>query len=307
MKKANTKHRPEKQTSLIVDKENELLKFLIAQLPQQGRNSIKSLLSHRQISVDGEVTTLFNYPLVAGQKVNINRSKVYQERRELKPLGLKIFFEDEYLIIIEKPAGMLSIATDREKELTAYNVLSTHIKKRDSQSRVFVVHRLDKETSGVMMFAKSEEIKEKLQNAWKEVVLERSYAVVVHGPLTDDQGTITSWLTENKALRMYSSKTPNGGQKAVTHYKVLEKNNSYSLLEVKLETGRKNQIRIHMQDIGHSVIGDIKYGGVKSSINRLGLHAHILAFKHPVTNEIMHFESPIPKEFLSLFHKKQNK
>lgn len=301
--KRNTKHRPERLTLLVVDKENELLKFLVAQLPQEGRNSVKSLLAHGQVSVDGDVITLFNYPLGAGQKVRINRGKVYQERNEHKPRGLRILFEDDYLVIIEKPAGMLSIATDREKESTAYHLLSTHIKKKDNQSRIFVVHRLDRETSGVMMFAKSEEIKDMLQNAWKEVVLERSYIVVVNGSVADDQGTITSWLTENKALKMYSSNTPNAGQKAVTHYKVLQKNNSYSLLEVKLETGRKNQIRIHMQDLGHSVIGDIKYGGMKSTINRLGLHAHILSFRHPVTNEIMRFESPIPKEFSRFFHK----
>jgi len=300
--KFNKKPGADKFTLLTVAEENELLKFLLAQMPQKGRNYMKSLLAHGQISVDGEVTTLYNFPLQTGQKVMINWTKVFQIRQ---PLGLKILFEDEYLVVIEKPAGMLSIATDKEKELTAYNILSEHIKKANPKNRIFVVHRLDKETSGVMMFAKSEEIKETLQNAWKEVVLERSYTVVVEGQVAKAQGTINSWLTENKALRMVSSNTPtNDSKKAITHYKVLEKNKSFSLLEVKLETGRKNQIRIHMQDLGHSVIGDIKYGGTKSSINRLGLHAHILAFKHPITNENMRFESPIPRQFLSMFKKK---
>jgi len=293
----------EKYTCLTVVEQNELLKFLLAQMPQKGRNYLKSLLGHGQISVDGEVTTLFNYPLLAGQKVLINWTKVFHEKQ---PLGLKILFEDEHIIVIEKPAGMLSIATDQEKEQTAYNILSAHIKKRDPKSRIFVVHRLDRETSGVMMFAKSEDMKKLFQNNWKEVVLERSYAVVVEGPVTKNQGILTSWLTENKALRMYSSRSPNDGQKAVTHYRVLGKNNSYSLLEAKLETGRKNQIRVHMQDLGHSVIGDIKYGGTKSPINRLGLHAQILAIKHPITNENMNFESPIPKQFLSLLNKEVN-
>ena len=297
--KFNAKPGLEKQTCLILVERNELLKFLLAQMPHKGRNYMKSLLAHGQISVDGEVTTLFNYSLEIGQKVIINWTKVLQEGQ---PPGLKILFEDEHLIVIEKPAGILSIATDQEKKQTAYSILSEHIKKRDPKNRIFVVHRLDRDTSGVMMFAKSEDIKKKLQNAWKEVVLERSYAVVIEGQVTNTQGTITSWLTENKALRMYSSSTPNEGQKAVTHYRVSEMNKNYSLLEVKLETGRKNQIRVHMQDLGHSIIGDIKYGGTKSPINRLGLHAHILVFKHPITNENMHFESPIPKQFLSLFN-----
>ena len=151
------------------------------------------------------------------------------------------------------------------------------------------------------MFAKSEKIQKSLQNAWKEAVLERTYVVVVEGPVTKEQGTITSWLTESKTFMMYSSRTPNDGQKAVTHYKVLKKNKHYSLLEVKLETGRKNQIRVHMKDIGHSVIGDKKYGATKQPLARLGLHARVLAFRHPVTGEEVRYETDIPKEFLNLF------
>jgi len=163
------------------------------------------------------------------------------------------------------------------------------------------LHRLDRDTSGVMMFAKSEKIQQLLQNAWKEAVLERSYIAVVEGLVTKEEGTITSWLTESKAFIMYSSRTPNGGQKAVTHYQVLKKNKNYSLLEVKLETGRKNQIRVHMKDIGHSIIGDKKYGATKHPIGRLGLHARVLAFTHPVTGEEVRYETDIPKVFLSLF------
>ena len=297
-KKPITKPRTDKQTILTVAEASELLKFLIAQMPEKGRNYIKSLLAHRQVSVDGEVTTLFNYALLPGQQVFINWTKAHDKS---KPRGLKIIFEDDHLIVVEKPAGMLSIATVQEKELTAYNILSAHVKKRNKDNRIYIVHRLDKDTSGVMLFAKSEEIKKSLQNAWKDVVLDRSYIAVVEGSVKDNKGTITSWLKENKALRMYSSSTPNDGQKAVTHYKVLKRNKAYSLLEVKLETGRKNQIRVHMQDLGHSVMGDIKYGGTKSPINRLGLHAHILAFKHPTTDEVVHYESPVPAQFLSMF------
>lgn len=287
-----------KQTSLEVTEPSELLKFLQDKIPSKSRNELKSLLEHRQILVDQEVITQFNHPLELGQQVVVNWSKVLVEKQ---PQGLKIVFEDPYIIIIEKQAGLLSIATATEREQTAYSILSEHVKNRDPKNKIFVLHRLDRETSGVMMFAKSEKIQKSLQNAWKEAVLERTYVVVVEGPVTKEQGTITSWLTESKTFMMYSSRTPNDGQKAVTHYKVLKKNKHYSLLEVKLETGRKNQIRVHMKDIGHSVIGDKKYGATKHPLARLGLHARVLAFRHPVTGEEVRYETDIPKEFLNLF------
>ena len=287
-----------KQTFLEVTEPSELLKFLQVKIPNKSRNDLKSLLEHRQILVDQEVITRFNHPLELGQQVVVNWSKVLVEKQ---PQGLKIVFEDPYIIIIEKQAGLLSIATATEREQTAYSILSEHVKNRDPKNKIFVLHRLDRETSGVMMFAKSEKIQKSLQNAWKEAVLERTYVVVVEGPVTKEQGTITSWLTESKTFMMYSSRTPNDGQKAVTHYKVLKKNKHYSLLEVKLETGRKNQIRVHMKDIGHSVIGDKKYGATKHPLARLGLHARVLAFRHPVTGEEVRYETDIPKEFLNLF------
>ena len=287
-----------KQTCLEVTEPSELLKFLQVKIPSKSRNDLKSLLEHHQISVDQEVITRYNHPLDLGQQVVVNWSKVLVEKQ---PQGLKIVFEDPYIIIIEKQAGLLSIATATEKEQTAYSILSEHVKNRDPKNKIFVLHRLDRETSGVMMFAKSEKIQKLLQNAWKEAVLERTYVVVVEGAVTKEQGTITSWLTESKTYMMYSSRTPNDGQKAVTHYKVLKKNKHYSLLEVNLETGRKNQIRVHMKDIGHSVIGDKKYGATKHPLARLGLHARVLAFRHPVTGEEVRYETDIPKEFLNLF------
>ncbi|ODA42241.1 RluA family pseudouridine synthase [Desulfosporosinus sp. BG] len=296
--KPGSKPGKEKRTCLKVTEPAELMKFLLVEIPSKSRNEVKSLLAHRQISVDSEVITQYNHPLEIGQEVVVNWTKVLVEKQ---PQGLNIVFEDSYIIIIEKQAGLLSIATATEKEQTAYSILSEHVKKRDPKNRIFVLHRLDRETSGVMMFAKSEKIQQLLQNSWKETVLERNYVVVVEGFVTREQGTITSWLTESKSFKMYSSRTPNDGQKAVTHYKVLKKNKHYSLLEVKLETGRKNQIRVHMQDIGHSVIGDKKYGSTKQPIGRLGLHARVLAFRHPITGEEVRYETDIPKEFLNLF------
>lgn len=288
----------ERKTRLEVTEPVELMKFLMTKFPEKSRKDIKSLLAHRQISVGSEITSKFDYPLQEGQQVVVNWNKVLIEKQ---PEGLNIVYEDPYLIIIEKQAGLLSIATDSEKEQTAYSILSDHVKKRDPKNKIFVLHRLDRETSGVMMFAKSEKIQQMMQKSWKETVLERTYVAVVEGSVNKEQGTITSWLTESKAFIMYSSRTPNGGQKAITHYKVLKKNKHYSLLEVNLETGRKNQIRVHMKDIGHSVIGDKKYGSTKQPIARLGLHARVLAFKHPISGEEVRYEASIPKEFLNLF------
>ncbi len=286
----------DKRLGVKVAQPSELMQFLLTQLPNKSRNNIKSLLTRCQVSVDNQVVSRFDYPLQIGQEVVVNWTRV-----EEQPKGLKIIYEDPDIVVIEKQAGMLSIATAKEKELTAYSMLSEHVKKSDPKNRIFVVHRLDRDTSGVMLFAKSEKIKQALQNNWKDVVLERSYNVVAEGKVTKEQGTVTSWLKEAKSLIMYSSRTPNGGQKAVTHYRVLKKNDSYSLLEVHLETGRKNQIRVHMQDLGHSIIGDKKYGAAKNPISRLGLHARVLAFSHPVTGKKMRFESEIPREFLRLF------
>ena len=286
----------DKITYLEVNEKTELMKFLIAHLIGKGRNSIKSLLARGQVSLNNSVITKFDYPLEKGQQVVINWTK---DESQLE--GLKILFEDPYLIVIDKEAGLLSVSSDKEKEITAYSILNEHIKKKDIRKRIFVVHRLDRDTSGVMMFAKSKEIQQSLQNAWQDVVVERSYVVVVEGRVKKEQDTISSWLKQSKALIMYSSHIPEDGQKAITHYRVIKRNTNYSLLEVHLETGRKNQIRVHMHDIGHNIIGDKKYGATKNPLKRLGLHARVLAFKHPVTGEQKRFETLTPKEFLSLF------
>ncbi|WP_414647983.1 RluA family pseudouridine synthase [Desulfitobacterium sp.] len=293
------KQRKTNQTSYSVTEPTELMEFLSKQLPDQSRNNIKSLLAHHQILVDEETVSQYNHPLAIGQQVSVFWSKV---RKENQPRGLEILFEDNYLIVVAKEAGLLSISTSKEKEQTAYSILTDHVKKSDLKNRIFIVHRLDRDTSGVMLFAKSEKVKKLLQEDWKEAVEERSYVAITEGLVPKPEGTITSWLTESKAFIMYSSPTPNGGQKAITHYKVLRKNRNYSMLEVKLETGRKNQIRVHMREIGHPIIGDKKYGSTKNPIRRLGLHARLLAFRHPITGEDVRFETEIPKEFLSLFN-----
>lgn len=294
--------RPEKlkEIALKVSETTELMKFLIEKFPEKSRNTIKSILAHKQVSVGDMVTTKFNFPLKRGQVVYINKKKAEEKPRFR---GLKIVFEDSDLIVIEKSSGLLSMASDTEKSKTAYNILSEYVKRFDPKNLIFIVHRLDRDTSGLMMFAKSKRVQEAMQEAWKEAIVERSYVVVVEGTVEQTEGTITSWLKENKAMVMFSSQTPDDGQKAVTHYKVLKAEKQFSLLDVKLETGRKNQIRVHMKDLGYPVTGDKKYGAKLNPIGQMGLHARVLAFKHPVSGKSYRFDTPIPGKFLKVFRK----
>jgi len=276
----------------------ELLPFLLHKQSNLGRNAVKSILARGQVSVNGRVVTEYNCPLVPGQTVTINKDKVAEEPQLV---GLIILHEDEDIIVIQKDAGLLSIASPQENEMTAYRQLTNHVRSKDPKGRIFVVHRLDRDTSGVMMFAKSEKVQQLLQNSWQESVKDRSYVALVEGQVKKPEGTISSWLKESSTLKMYSSSRPNDGQHAVTHYKVMQSNKNFSLLEVHLETGRKNQIRVHMQDLGHPIVGDKKYGSRSNSIRRLGLHARVLAFVHPTTGQLLRFESTIPKSFLNPF------
>jgi 23S rRNA pseudouridine1911/1915/1917 synthase len=301
---SNTRKGTPNQTQLVVKDSSRLLKFLLLQLPGKSRTTVKSFLIHRQVAVDHHTVTHFDYPLEPGQTVTITFGRIPEETSYR---GLRILFEDPCLIVIEKEAGMLSIATAKEKILTTYSILSAHVKEENPANRIFVIHRLDRDTSGVMVFAKSEEVQSILQRAWQDAVIERTYAAVVEGEVEKEEDTIHSYLKENKALVMYSTQNPEEGDEAITHYKVLKRSRDYSLLEIKLETGRKNQIRVHMKDIGHPVVGDKKYGSRQNPIGRTALHAKVLSFIHPVTHKIVKYETAIPRKFMALLSQKELK
>lgn len=275
----------------------ELMTFLIESFPDKSRTAVKSYLTHKQVYINFQVVTQFNYPLLPGQEVVISTSKIPSSSAFV---GLNILYEDEYLIVIDKKSGLLSIASGTEKEKTAYSQLRAHVKLLSPKNKLFVLHRLDKDTSGVMMFAKSAEVQERMQRNWHGFVTKRTYIAVLEGCVKEDKGTISSWLTEDKAHNVISHEEQTGRQ-AITNFKVIKKNMDYSMVEFQLETGRKNQIRVHSQEIGHPIIGDRKYGAKRSSIGRLGLHANVLEFKHPVDGVTMSFKSPIPKTFARLF------
>ncbi len=285
-------------TILEVKETAELLPFLLLSLKNKSRNEVKNLLKNKQVIVDSQPVSQFNHSVEAGSKIQILWKKPIENT---KYSGLTIIFEDEYLIVIEKDAGLLSIATEKQKLKTAYSILSSHVKSQNPSNRIFVVHRLDRETSGLMMFAKSEKVQKLLQENWSESIDERTYLALVEGAVEQESGTIESYLLESKAKIVYSNKQNQEGQRAITHYQVIQKNNKYSLLQVNLETGRKNQIRVHAKDMGHCVAGDKKYGAETDPIKRLGLHAWVLAFKHPISQLDLRFETPMLPKFLSVF------
>lgn len=303
MKGKNTKGKPGKEkqpqlASFIVKKPEELMKFLIAQLPHKNRNNIKTMLKKREVLVAGSAVTQFNHMLMPGQKVEVNTSPA---PRAIQMRGINVVYEDRDLIVINKNAGLLSMATDKEKRNTVYSMLSDYVKDEDKDNKIYIVHRLDRETSGLMMFAKNKEMQELLQESWKRTVMERSYLAVIDGRLDPPEGTVSSYLFESSVFIVYSSQNPEKGEKAITHYKTLKSNEQYSLLKMNLETGKKNQIRVHLQDLKHPIVGDKKYGSNSNPIGRLGLHAWVLAFTHPRTNEKLRFETSVPGSFLKLF------
>ncbi|MEG0286412.1 MAG: RluA family pseudouridine synthase [Vagococcus sp.] len=305
-KKKPVKATKEKNNSgqyYVVKEETTLLPFLLEEMKGKSRNAIKSVLTRGQIYVDGQSITQHNHPLKPGQRVMTQDNKTAMSEQAL--VGIEIVYEDEDIIIIEKESGMLSIAGQNQFEVTAHNQLMGYVKRDHPKNRIYVVHRLDKDTSGIMLFAKNEQTKQALQENWKEKVFERTYTAVVEGEVKKNQGTIKSWLTESKTFKMYSSSFDNGGKEAITHYKKIRSNRNYTLLEVNLETGRKNQIRVHMEDLGHPIVGDKKYGAHGNPMKRLGLHATTLVLIHPTTGKKLKFNSKMPKKFATLLKVKE--
>lgn len=285
------------ESHLEVRDEIILMPFLLQRLKQKSRDNIKSLLRNKRVLVNGQTVTQFNHPLKPGDRVEVRWEAAIEGSISR---NMSILYEDDHLIVIDKHAGLLTIATDKEKDRTAYTMLSSYVKLQNPANRIFIVHRLDRDTSGVMMFARSERVQSIMQSEWKERVKERTYIAVVEGQVVEPEGKISSYIYESKSLVMHSSQNPEKGELAVTRFRTLKSNSDFSLLEVNLETGKKNQIRIHMQEMGHSIAGDRKYGASGNPIGRLGLHASVLAFVHPVTGKEMRFELKAPAKFRRL-------
>ncbi len=280
-----------------VNEDATLLNFLVGVMPERKKTALKSLLKYGHIMAGGEVTTQFDHALTPGMTVSVNHSRpfvVFYNRR------LKLVYEDDDIIVINKGYGLLSMGNDKIKEGTAYSIIREYLKTKDPRNKVFIVHRLDQHTSGLMVFAKSEEAKENLQHNWNNMVLRRQYVCVVEGKVQTPQGEVRGLLAENSQHMVYVTDDPKVGKPALTRYTTVRTANGYSLLEVELETGRKNQIRVHMKELGHPIAGDRKYGAKSSPKNRLALHAMTLRFVHPITKKLMDFSTPVPNSFLSM-------
>ena len=289
--------RPDSILVWTAAEESTLMQCLEAKLTDHKRTSIKALMKYNQVALNSMPTSQFDQPVHAGDTLSVNFTRpfvVFSHPR------IKLVYEDNDIIVINKGSGILSVSTDNVKDGTAYSILRDYLKKKDPRLMLFVVHRLDRDTSGLMMFAKNVEAKEAMQHNWNNMVLGRRYVAVVAGKAEQEEGVVKSYLAETSQFEVYSTQNPDEGQLAITRFKRLQCNNGYSLMELSLDTGRKNQIRVHMKDLGHPIVGDRKYGAKASPIHRLGLHARTLHFAHPVTKKEMLFETPIPSRFLSL-------
>jgi 23S rRNA pseudouridine1911/1915/1917 synthase len=276
-----------------VKEESTLLAFLMLKLPKFGRNKIKGYLSRRQILVNGAPVTQFDFPLSSRDEVSIEA----RSQKTLKTQKLDVIYEDDELIAINKPHGLLSVASDKEKGITAYRLLSDYIKDRDKHARIYVVHRIDKETSGVLLFAKNEAIKDELQKNWNDIVTKRGYYAITSGVPAKKEDTLKNFLFKNATNLMYVGHKSETTVLAITHYQVIRSKENYALLDIDIDTGKKNQIRVQMKHAGYPLIGDDKYDNKDNPLHRLGLHAYELDLIHPITHKKIKIVAKMPKEF----------
>lgn len=294
--RTNTSQNGDGYDIYTVDHNAELLPWLLETLKKESRSKIKATLQGRGIKVNGKQVTQYNYPLKPGMKVAVSKSK---KNDTFKSRYLKIVYEDRHLVVVEKNVGILSMAAGHAS-LNVKTVLDDYFRRTRQRCTAHVVHRLDRDTSGLMIYTKDIEVEQLFERDWHHIVYDRRYVAVVSGEMEEDGGTIANWLKDNKAYVTYSSPVDNGGKYAITHFHTLKRTVEHSLVEFRLETGRKNQIRVHCADMGHPVCGDMKYGNGDNPLNRLCLHAYVLCFYHPITHRRMEFETPIPTPFLHL-------
>lgn len=305
-----------------VQQESGLMDFLYEVCKGESRTSVKSYLSKGRIMVNDRNVTAYDHIVRKGDSVTIlDHGTRFKKHSGEIDTRVRIIYEDEHLIVADKRHAVLTMSTGKEGEETAYSLLTEHVRRearrmsrgrKAADARIFIVHRLDRDTSGLVIFAKDMETQERLQDGWNENILERKYVAVVEGHLPENEGICVSWLKENpKSLKMSSSPTDNGGKKAVTRYRLIASSSDegdsdarmrpgvheYSLVEFELETGRKNQIRIHAAEMGCPVAGDKKYGASSNPLGRLALHAMSIAFRHPWTGKVMRFDTGIPGKF----------
>ena len=279
------------------ESEAGLLEFIASALPDAKRGDLKKWLRFGHFAVDGQVTSAFDAPVAPGAVVELNLTRPFVVFRHPR---LKLVYEDDDIIVVDKGYGLLSVDTDTSRKShveTAYSILREYVKSQHPSNKIFIVHRLDRDTSGLMVFAKNVEAKEALQHNWNNMVLERKYVALLDGELAKESGEVRSHLAETVQHEVYSTDEPSEGKLAVTRYRVRRKGKGRTLAEFSLDTGRKNQIRVHAHDLGCPITGDKRYGNGSGPLHRLALHAETLRFAHPVTRLDMNFTSPVPSQF----------
>jgi len=278
---------------IIAKSDGSLLDLLQARFPQASKTTLRQMLRHGRVLRDGRAVQRANLAIRAGDAIELVSATA--PAPELTPPG-RIVFRDAHLLAIEKPAGLLSVARDPAADDTFYRRLQAYVRETSrGRERIFIVHRLDREASGIMLFALSAEAQEGLKRAW--ATTEKHYWALVEGRPPEDEGTVRSWLRENRAHRVFSAPRSPEAKLAITHYRVRRVARAHTLLEVEIETGRKNQIRAHLSELGCPIAGDRKYGARTNPIRRLGLHAFLLAFTHPVTGERIRLRTRLPAAF----------
>lgn len=297
MKPFKTKKHKSRQSTFTVGEKTELLKFLLANIKDKSRNKLKGMLTHKQFMVNKDIVTQYNHPLNDGDKVIVNWDAPH---RKQSYEGIKIVFEDDDIIVINKRSGLLSVGSAKEKRQTAYRIITNHIKQENPTARLFVVHRLDREVSGLMVFAKNKNAQMELKGSWSLTSSKNMYLIVTEGTIQKDESTLTNFLTESKALIVYTTDNKKG-KEAISKYSVVKKNEYYTMLEAWMDTERKHQLRVQLQSIGHPILGDKKYGSKENPLNRMAMHLRKIYFIHPLTQEELTFETKVPEDFLKLF------
>lgn len=288
---------PKKTKTFLVNKETNLLDFLVEKIPNQSQHNICRIIANHQVAVGGAPVSLFRYKLYPDDEVILSYTRISKRQRK----DLPIIYEDDDIIAINKPSGLLSVASDLEKGRTAYRLVSDYMTQKDRNSRIFVVHRLDEDTSGVLIFSKSYEVKEALQNNWSDIVKKRGYYAIVEPNDIPEREHLENYLaTDEVTFNVYVTKNKKKGKLCITDYRKITSNKKYALLDVNISTGRKNQIRVQLGNQGYYVVGDDRYGDPSNPLNRLGLHAYELDFTNPLNGKEYKLNCPIPKEFKSL-------
>ena len=283
--------------SYTVKEDTTLLPFLFASLPELSKTEVKSMLKYKHIAIKGSAVTQFDTPLCPGDTVEVNFGRSFYKFNNPQ---VKVLFEDKWMVVIEKASGLLSVANDNSREKNAFHIIRDYVRHDNPDANLYVCHRLDQYTSGILIFAKDESLMNEMRANWDFYVKERRYVCVTENIPARNEDTIESLLTQNEHLRVHSTNDETVGRLAITHYKVLQTRGRYALVDVEIFTGKKNQIRVHMSEMGCPIAGDIKYGAETNPVRRLMLHNYRLSFIHPVTGEMMRFTLPMPSVFKKL-------